>query len=152
IVDDGFVLWESTVILEYLDERFTTGVKLYPGDVKSRGRVRRLAREAEEYLGVEGLDPITTEYFFKDGGEPDLAKVEKARARVKEELDYFARALQGPFLAGEAPCAADLVLYPWLGYVKRITFRKPETKLAELVPPALDAWAKRIEAFPFFDK
>jgi len=36
IVDDGFALWESTVILEYLDERFTSGAKLYPGDAHWR--------------------------------------------------------------------------------------------------------------------
>src|SRR5512141_2259490 len=42
IVDDGFALWESTVILEYLDERFASGSKLYPGDVRERARIRRL--------------------------------------------------------------------------------------------------------------
>lgn len=90
IVDDGFALWESTVILEYLDERFSSGVKLYPGDVKSRARVRRLVREAEEYMGLEGIDPITTEYFGKDGAAPDLEKVEKAKKRLAEEFEYFA--------------------------------------------------------------
>ena len=44
IVDEGFALWESTTILEYLDERFTAGPKLYAGDVRSRARIRRLAR------------------------------------------------------------------------------------------------------------
>jgi hypothetical protein len=39
-----------------------------------------------------------------------------------------------------------------VGYVNRITFRKPETKLTELVPAPLAAWARRIEAWPFFDK
>jgi queuine tRNA-ribosyltransferase len=36
--------------------------------------------------------------------------------------------------------------------VKRITFRKPETKLTELVPAAIARGPKRIEALPFFDK
>src|SRR5438105_5399606 len=47
IVDEGFALWESTVILEYLDERFDTGAKLYPGDARERARIRRLTRESE---------------------------------------------------------------------------------------------------------
>ena len=152
IVDDGHALWESTVILEYLDERFSSGQKLYPGDVRERARIRRLAREAEEYLGLEGIDPITTEYFDKAGAAPDLEKSEKAKQRVKEEFEYFAGELRGPYLAGSSITAADLVLYPWLGYVKRITFRKPETKLLEVVPPAIDAWGKRIEALAYFDK
>jgi glutathione S-transferase len=152
IVDDGFVLWESLVILEYLDERFTSGPKLFPGDAKSRARVRRLVAESEAYLDHDGLDPITTEYFGKDGAAPDLEKVEKAKVRLKEELEYFAKELKGRFFAGDAISAADLVAYPWYGYVKRITVRKPETKLTDLVPPALKAWGERIEALPFFDK
>src|SRR5512141_342020 len=72
IVDDGFALWESVPILEYLDERFTSGPKLYPGDVKARARIRRLVREAEEYVGGEGLDPVVEEYLFKgEGVAPD---------------------------------------------------------------------------------
>jgi hypothetical protein len=36
--------------------------------------------------------------------------------------------------------------------VARITVRKPETRLDELVPPTIAQWAKRIEAMPFYDK
>ena len=152
IVDDGHVLWESLAILEYLDERYDTGTKLYPGDAKNRARIRRLIQEMEGYLDKEGIDPITHEYFGKEGAAPDLERVEKAKKRLAEELAYFAREIRGKYIAGDEPSAADLVLYPWYGYVKRISFRKPETKLTELVPPAMKAWAERIEAWPFFDK
>ena len=152
IVEDGHALWESLAILEYLDERYTSGPKLYPGDARSRARVRRLILEIEGYLDREGIDPITTEYFGKDGAPPDLARVEKAKLRLGEELEYFSKELRGKFLAGDEISAADLVLYPWLGYVKRITVRRPETKLVEQVPPALMEWGKRIESLPFFDK
>ena len=152
IVDDGHVLWESLAILEYLDERYDTGTKLYPGDAKNRARIRRLIQEMEGYLDKEGIDPITHEYFGKEGAAPDLERVEKAKKRLAEELAYFAKEIRGKYIAGDEPSAADLVLYPWYGYVKRIAFRKPETKLTELVPPAMKAWAERIEAWPFFDK
>jgi glutathione S-transferase len=152
IVEDGHVVWESLAILEYLDERHPAGPKLYPGDAKSRARVRRLIQEMEGYLDKEGIDPITTEYFGKDGAPPDSERVEKARKRLEEELHYFAKEIRGKYIAGDDPSAADLVLYPWYGYVKRITFRKPETKLTDLVPPTLKAWAERIEAWPFYDK
>ena len=151
IVDNGYALWESRVILEYLDERFPSGPKLFPGDVRERNRIRRLAAEADGYMGVEGINPILAEYFENDGRPPDLARVQKAKERVREEFEYFAGELRGDFLAG-ALTAADIVLYPWLGYVKRMTFRKPETKLTELVPPAIEAWGRRIEALPFFGK
>jgi glutathione S-transferase len=152
IVDDGFALWESTVILEYLDERFATGDKLYPGDAKNRALVRRLAREAEEYLYREGISPIVDELFWKGETPADKDVVEKGRERVRDELAYFDKAFRGPYVMGDAITAADLVLYPSIAYCKRITFRKPESKLEELIPAKLAQWAKRVEAQPYFDK
>ena len=153
IVDDGHAVWESVAILEYLDERFSTGSKLYPGDVKARARIRRLIREAEEHIGVEAIDPITDEYFGKDGAEPDREKVEKAKAALEREMEYFAGELEGAYFGGDTPDALDLVLYPWLGgYVKRIAFRRPESKLTALLPPAIAEWIRRMEKPPYFDK
>jgi len=152
IVDEGYALWESATILEYLDERFASGPKLYPGDARSRARVRRLARESEEYLYREGVDPIVDEFFWKGEKPADMERVEKSRERVREELAYFEKELQGDYLAGDALSAADLVLYPNIAYCKRITFRKPDAKLTELIPAKIAAWAGRIEALPYFDK
>ena len=152
IVDDGHAVWESLAILEYLDERFASGAKLYPGDVKSRGRIRRLIREMEGNLGTEGIDPITSELFFKGDAAPDMEKVAQGRKRLGEELEYFSKEVRGKYLAGDAPCAADFVLYPYLGYCARVTFRKPETKLNELMPAPLAEYKKRVEALPYFDK
>lgn len=152
IVDDGFALWESTAILEYLDERFSSGKALYPGDVRSRARIRRLAAEVQSYMRQEGVDPIVDEYFWKGDAAPDLDKIFKAREVLKRELAWFAGELQGAYLAGDEPTAADFMLYPEVGYVKRITFRKPETRLTELIPAQLAQWAGRVEALPYFDK
>jgi glutathione S-transferase len=153
LVDDGYSLWESMAILEYLDERFASGPKLYPGDVKERARVRRLAREAEEYVGGEGIDPITEELFFKEGGAaPDLERVAQARERLRQELAYFAGELRGKFLAGDTPSAADFVLYPYLGYAARIDFRKPEAGLGGILAAPMAEYKKRIEALAYFDK
>ena len=156
IVDEGgYALWESSAILEYLEERFPAkdaSKNLFPGDVMARGRIRRLVREVEAYVGVEGIGPITEEYFFKDGAPPDERRVATAREVLGRELDYFAKQLRGDYLAGNSPTAADFVLFPYVGYVNRITFRKPETKLAELMPEALLAWAKRLQAMPYYEK
>jgi glutathione S-transferase len=152
IVDDGFTLWESGAILEYLDERFASGAKLFPGDAQRRARVRRLSREAEAYLHGEGVDPIVDELFWKGDAAPDPKRLEEKRQRVSDELQYMARELRGDYLDGAEITAADLVLYPSVAYVKRITARKPEVKLTELIPPALAAWAKRIESHPWFEQ
>jgi glutathione S-transferase len=153
VVDDGHSLWESMAILEYLDERFASGPKLYPGDVKSRARIRRLVRELESYLGTEAIDVITSELFFKHGdAPPDMDRVAGGRTRLAEELAYFTKELRGKFLAGDTPSAADFVLYPYLGYVWRINLRKPESGLADILPAPMAEYKKRIEALPYFDK
>jgi glutathione S-transferase len=152
VVDNGYALWESIAILEFLDERFTSGIKLYPGDTANRARIRRLVMETEAYLYNEGISPIVDEYFWSGDKGPDGERVAKARERLAKELEYFAKQLRGKFLAGDGPCAADFVLAPCLQYVKRITFRKPESKLDELVPGALRDYNKRIESLPYFDK
>jgi glutathione S-transferase len=154
IVDDGFALWESLAILEYLDERVPGAARrLYPGTAQERARIRRLAREDEEHLDRKGLTPIYDELYLKPAGTPpDAARLEAGRRRLTEELEYFGRELRGPFLAGAAPTAADFVLYPDVAYVKRIGSKKPESGLADILPPAIAQWAARIEALPFFDK
>jgi glutathione S-transferase len=152
IVDEGFALWESIVILEYLDERFAQGPKLYPGDARQRARIRRLIREAEQRIDKEGIDLITDELFWKEGAAPDMAKVEQWKGKIAGELALYENELRGDFFEGRDPTALDLVLYPMIGYLKRITFRKPETNLAETMPAAIADWAKRIEALPYFDK
>ena len=152
IVDDGYAIWESLAVLEYLDERFATGPKLYPGDAASRGRVRRLIMEIESYAYNEGTSPIVDELFWSGDKGPNAERVAKAREKLQSELEYLAKEVKGKFLAGDTLSAADCVLGPCLQYCKRITFRKPETKLDELIPPVLRDYNKRIESLPYFDK
>lgn len=156
IVDDGFALWESSAILEYLDERFPAPADagaLYPGGLRERARIRRLIREVDDYLDKEGLDPVYNEHFAKpEGVAPDAKVAAEGRKRLGEEMAYFAGELRGKFLAGDAPCAADFVLYPEIAYVKRLTARKPELDLTALMPKPLADWAARIEALPYFEK
>ncbi|MDH5264534.1 MAG: glutathione S-transferase family protein [Betaproteobacteria bacterium] len=152
IVHDGFALWESLAILEYLDE-IAPSRRLYPGTPQERARIRRLVREDEEHLDHGGLTPIYDELYKKpEGVAPDEARLEAARRKLLEEFDYFGRELRGPFLAGDAPTAADFVLYPDIAYVKRIGAKKPESKLAGILPPPIAQWAARIEALPYFEK
>jgi glutathione S-transferase len=152
IVDDGFALWESTVILEYLDERFPNAPKLYPGDVRARARIRRLVREVESYAYAQGIDKIVDELFWKGDAPPDPKVMDEAKQKLGEELATMAKELKGDYLGGATPTAADITLYTVVAYVKRVTVRKPETDLTKLLPAKIQEWAKRIEALPFFDK
>jgi glutathione S-transferase len=152
LVDGDTTMWESIAILEYLEDRFPAAPALFPGDAANRGRIRRLVMEAQAYLRAEAIDPIVDEFFWKDGAPPDLDRVARAREKLRHELEHFASEIRGPFLAGEAPTAADFTLYPEVAYVKRITIRKPESRLTELLAAPVLEWAARIEALPYFDK
>ena len=44
------------------------------------------------------------------------------------------------------------MLYPIVAYMKRIDRPQARDQAHEALPAALDAWAKRIEALPYFDK
>ena len=152
IVHDGFALWESLAILEYLDE-IAPSRRLYPGTPQERARIRRLVREDEEHLDHGGLTPIYDELYKKpEGVAPDEARLDAGRTTLLAELGYFGRELRGDFLAGATPSGADFVLYPDIAYVKRIGERKPASQLAGILPPAIVQWAARIEALPYFGK
>jgi len=155
ISDDGFNLWESIPILEYLDERYGVEgpARLYPGTEVERARTRRIVKEIEGYLRGEGVGVMAEQFFFGgEGVQPDMAVVSKARDTIAAELRSLERELKGPFFGGETPCAVDFVLAPELGYVNRIQFRKPESNVGTVVPEAMQAWHKRIQALPFYDK
>lgn len=152
IVDDGFVLWESMAILEYLDERFAAAPRLYPGDVRERARIRRIAREVEQYAYAQGIDRIVDELFWKDDAPPDAKVMEESKQKLADELAVMEKEMNGDWLGGGAMTAADIALYTVVAYMKRVTVRKPETALTQLLSPKIEAWAKRIEALPYFDK
>ena len=152
IVHDGFALWESLAILAYLDE-IAGGHRLFPGSAQERARIWRLVREDEEHLDLKGLTPIYDELSRKpEGAAPDGARIEAGRKKLAEELGYFGRELRGAFLAGDAPSAADFVMYPDVAYVKRIGAKKPLSGLEGILPAPIARWAARIEALPYFGK
>ena len=90
------------------------------------------------------------EAVFGRGG--DAQALADARAGLLKELAFVAAQMQGEYLAGDQLTAADFALYPMLALLARYDLRKPELGMAAACPPALAAWAKRIEALPYLAK
>jgi len=65
VLDDGFVLPESEVIMAYLDERFPEP-PLLPADPRERARARLLVHRFDDNLGDDY-------YAFRRGDDNDLA-------------------------------------------------------------------------------
>lgn len=150
IVDGDFTLYESNAIVEYLDEAYAShGTRLFPGDARKRATVRRLVSETDAYTS-EATDKVIDELLYAKPEDRDPAKLEAARAAVAEEFAFMARYLEGDFLVGTLS-AADFALYPFVAFMDRCRQRVPTFDAASLVPPALAAWKKRVEALPFLD-
>ena len=151
IVDDGFVLYESAAILEYLEDAYPdAGGRLFPGEVQARARTRRLIREADEYL-ARALEAMLDEILVKPAAEWDSAAIAKARDGFAAELVYFDCELGGDFLDGEIS-AADFTLYPLIALALRMELKKKDLGLRAAIGPGLSAWMARMEALPYYPK
>lgn len=149
LVDGEFVLYESSAIVEYLDEAYPgRGAPLFPGSVRDRALVRRLICEADNYFD-KAIDPIAEEAFDRTPETRDPARRADAEARVAAEYGLFDAAMRGPFLVGPLS-AADFALYPLVAYLDRCQLRLPEFVAASLLTPKLAAWKARVEALPYF--
>ncbi|HEV8389299.1 MAG TPA: glutathione S-transferase family protein [Dongiaceae bacterium] len=149
IVDDGFALYESNAICEYLEEKYPQK-PLLPKDAKDRALVRRLIGEADDSLYKAGSD-LMEKVLYTAEAERDQKQIGDAKAKLVEELAYWRDYLKGDFFAGQLSLA-DFAIYPYMRMPLRLEERVPGQglKRAEL-PANIAAWMKRIEALPNFE-
>jgi glutathione S-transferase len=150
IVDDGFALYESAAICEYLEERFPQTPRLFPSDLRQRALVRRAVGEVDTTLAVHGL-VLTRNLYFKSPEAWDLDAIEAARQGIVSEIARLERSIAGNFLVGAELTAADFACYPFFAHMRRYERKKPDLALHAQLGPKLSAWLKRIETLPYFD-
>lgn len=148
IVDNGFALWESAVIVEYLDEAYPER-PLLPADPKGRATVRRVVAECENYLGPLMTDLARATLFRK--GPADAGVMADIHKRLGEELPRFDAMLSGEYLAGSLSLA-DFTVYPRLRLIRRVDERQPGENWSRHIPVRLAEWMRRIEALPYFER
>ncbi len=118
IDDDGFILWESNVIVRYLSARYGAGT-LYPDDLKSRFLAERWMDWQTSSL-YPALVPIFMGLIRKAPQFSDPAVIDTARQNTEKWLSVLDGQLASrPFVNGETFTMADIPVgataYRWFG-------------------------------------
>ncbi|MGI8607151.1 MAG: glutathione S-transferase family protein [Gaiellaceae bacterium] len=126
--DEGLVLPESTVIMEYLEERFPEP-PLWPADAAARALGRLL---------LERFEDLSDPYYDLLKGRPAASE-----ERLRTELARLDAILEAqPFLTGAAYGLADIGYLPWI--------LRTETRLGLDLGehPSLAHWRERLAERP----
>lgn len=116
-LNDGTLIPESTSIVEYLDEKYTTGTKLIPTDKELARKVRHWDRMFDLYLG----NAVSTLFF--DGLKPKDKQNSEEVATCKVQIEYMYQLMdkelaKSKFAVGDAFTMADCTAYAPLFYAK----------------------------------
>ena len=141
LVDDGFAVWDTLAIAEYLAERFPQHA-LWPRDARQRARARSVC--AEMHSGFSALRthcPQNVEAALPAVGARVLAEQAAVRSDLQRVHALWTDALQssgGPFLFGPFGIA-DAYFAPVAGRIR--TYGLP-------VSDAASAYIERVFASP----
>jgi glutathione S-transferase len=141
LIDDGFIVHDSTIINEYLEDKFPLP-PLLPKDVEMRARARAFEDYADAYLSPS-LGKITWQ-LRKPEAERNRDTIAEGEQEMLKHLAYLDRELKGrQFFAGSFSLA-DISYIPPLHSYERAGYSIG----AEF--PNLKAWWERIKARPSF--
>ena len=141
LLDDGFAVWDSLAIAEYLAERFSDK-HLWPRDAKARARARSVC--AEMHAGFGALREHCTmniEARLPDIGARLLRDKPAVRADVERVVQLMQDALAahgGPLLFGDFSIA-DAFFAPVV--MRFQTYALP-------APPVVQAYFERVRTLP----
>jgi len=141
LVDDGFAVWDTLAIAEYLAEKFPARA-LWPAAPKARARARSLC--AEMHSGFSALRthcPMNIEASLPEVGQRVVAEQSAVRDDLARIVQMWSQQLDdrgGPMLFGEF-CIADAYYAPVASRIR--TYALP-------VPAPIAAYVERVHALP----
>jgi len=105
IDDEDLIMFDSTVINEYLDEHYGTGAHLMPTDRVERAHVRQAEQFADEAI-LGGSLPLIWMPYWSSPEKRDLDSMEKGRALLRSrDLPFLEKLLErahgGDYICGE---------------------------------------------------
>jgi glutathione S-transferase len=115
-LDDGSVLPESTVIGEYLEDRYPEP-SLRPADPLARARMRLLAHFADLYV----VPPLVALFGQVNPAQRDPQVVAARLEELRPRYDQLAAFLgPGPLAVGSELTLADCTLFPLFFFATRV--------------------------------
>ena len=145
LVDGDLAVYDSTIIFEYLEERYPTPA-LYPRDPAGKATCRVMEAAADEILFPPVWDLIREVFYKPDGSGRDGAVVAAAKAAIAAHYDRLERQLgEQPFLCGDVSVAD-------IGYFMTITFATSLGEGLGAAHPGLQSWYGRLLARPAFGR
>jgi len=156
LVDGDVVLYESLAILAYLEAR-SPSPPMFGATPRAVGVTWRVISEYTAYLDPAVEAFILPIYFGK--AMEHAASIGDAVRTIADELArYEAMLSRMPYLAADAPSAADFVVYPAVQSILRAA-GKDAARAFELpfwpLPAkhaAIEAWRQRMIALPYHDR
>jgi glutathione S-transferase len=154
--DGDYVCFESLAILHYLDRKYPER-PIFGATAEECGVITRVISEYTAYV-EDHLQKIIYAILFQSM-ENRLEEVTRAMNFVSVEAKTIeARLAQSQFVVGDQFSAADIVVFPGIQMLLRALDRREAQDLRtrwlplDLNYPAIDAWIKRVEALPGYEK
>jgi glutathione S-transferase len=107
LVDGEVVVYDSTLIFEYLEERYPHP-PLYPRDVAERVRCRRLEAMADEILFPPIWNLIDVGFYATAAGARDEERLAAARAALETQYTLLEKELTGRMWLCDRFSVADI--------------------------------------------
>ena len=142
--DDGFILWESNVIVRYLAAKHGADT-LWPTDLRVRAEADRWM-DWQQTTVLPALTPVFWQLIRTPEGQRDHAAIEKSKADSEAVFRMLDAHLEGPaYVAGDAFTMGDIPVgcatHRWLN----LPIERPRLS-------SLEAWYGRIAARPAAQK
>jgi glutathione S-transferase len=142
--DDGFVLWESNVIVRYLAHK-AKAEALWPSDPKARATADMWMDWQQTVMWMDFVVLIVG-LVRTPADKRDTAAIEAARKRLIPVMTMLDAQLQKtPYLAGQSFTLGDIPagVFAWRWF---------ELPIERPALPALEAWYKRLQTRPAYKK
>jgi glutathione S-transferase len=139
VIDEGAVIYESTVVNEYLEDRFPEAA-LMPRDPLGRAEVRLW----EDYGDNAFLAPAEAIFIHDKGWRTfEPGRLEQMRQQIREVLPRLEKQLEGRrFLVRDSFSLADICFAPRITILDRLGVQLPPTAVN------VQAWIDRIRLRP----